>query len=43
MQWDAHDDVNANHEKMCGHVDKPIAALLTDLIAAIGKVAAKTD
>jgi hypothetical protein len=31
MQWDAHDDVNANHEKMCGLVDKPIAALLTDL------------
>jgi hypothetical protein len=30
-QWDAHDDVNTNHEKMCGHVDKPIAALLTDL------------
>jgi hypothetical protein len=30
-QWDAHDDLNANHEKMCGHVDKPIAALLTDL------------
>jgi len=31
MQWDAHDDVNANHEKMCGHVDRPIAALLKDL------------
>ena len=30
-QWDAHDDVNANHEKMCGHVDQPIAALLADL------------
>ncbi len=30
-QWDAHDDVNQNHEKMCGHVDKPIAGLLTDL------------
>src|SRR5947207_11952076 len=30
-QWDAHDDVNANHEKMCGLVDKPIGALLTDL------------
>jgi hypothetical protein len=30
-QWDAHDDINANHEKMCGHVDKPIAALLQDL------------
>jgi len=31
MQWDAHDDVNANHEKMCGLTDKPVAALLTDL------------
>ncbi len=30
-QWDAHDDLNSNHETMCGHVDKPIAALLTDL------------
>ncbi len=30
-QWDAHDDVNANHGKMCGHVDRPIAALLKDL------------
>jgi hypothetical protein len=30
-QWDAHDDVNANHESMCGRVDKPIAGLLTDL------------
>jgi hypothetical protein len=30
-QWDAHDDLNANHEKMCGHVDRPIAALLRDL------------
>ncbi len=31
MQWDAHDNVNENHEKMCGHVDQPIAALLRDL------------
>jgi hypothetical protein len=31
MQWDAHDDLNSNHEKMCGHVDQPIAALLKDL------------
>ncbi|MFO0848042.1 MAG: DUF1501 domain-containing protein [Gemmataceae bacterium] len=31
MQWDAHDDINSNHEKMCGHADKPVAALLTDL------------
>ncbi len=30
-QWDAHDDLNANHEKMCRHVDRPIAALLKDL------------
>jgi hypothetical protein len=30
-QWDAHDDLNSNHEKMCGHVDQPIAALLRDL------------
>jgi hypothetical protein len=30
-QWDAHDDINSNHERMCGHVDKPIAALLQDL------------
>jgi hypothetical protein len=30
-QWDAHDDINANHEKMCGHVDRPVAALLKDL------------
>ncbi len=31
FQWDAHDDINSNHEKMAGHADKPIAALLTDL------------
>jgi hypothetical protein len=31
MQWDAHDDINGNHEKMCGHTDQPIAALLKDL------------
>ena len=30
-QWDAHDDLNSNHETMCGHADQPIAALLTDL------------
>jgi hypothetical protein len=30
-QWDAHDDINANHEKMSGHADQPIAALLKDL------------
>jgi len=32
-QWDAHDDINSNHQKMCGHVDQPIAALLKDLKA----------
>ena len=31
MQWDAHDDIDANHEKMCGLTDKPVSALLTDL------------
>ena len=31
MQWDAHDDINANHEKMCGLTDQPVSALLTDL------------
>jgi hypothetical protein len=30
-QWDAHDDINGNHEAMCGRVDRPIAALLKDL------------
>jgi uncharacterized protein (DUF1501 family) len=30
-QWDAHDNVNTNHGKMCGHVDQPIAAFLKDL------------
>jgi len=31
MQWDAHKDLVFNHEKMCGHTDQPIAALLMDL------------
>ncbi|MCC6538847.1 MAG: DUF1501 domain-containing protein [Bryobacterales bacterium] len=31
MQWDAHDHLKTNHEKMCGHSDQPIAALLKDL------------
>ncbi len=31
MQWDAHTDIRSNHEKMCGHTDKPIAGLLQDL------------
>jgi hypothetical protein len=30
-QWDAHDDIDGNHEKMCGMTDKPVAGLLTDL------------
>jgi uncharacterized protein (DUF1501 family) len=32
-QWDAHDDINGNHENMCGRVDRPIAGLLADLKA----------
>ncbi len=31
MQWDAHSHLVANHEKMCGITDKPIAGLLADL------------
>ncbi len=31
MQWDAHSHLKANHEKMCGFTDQPIAALLKDL------------
>lgn len=31
MQWDAHKDLKANHDKMAGLTDKPIAALLEDL------------
>ncbi len=31
VQWDAHKDLVANHEKMCGMTDQPVAALLTDL------------
>ncbi|HTU90588.1 MAG TPA: DUF1501 domain-containing protein [Gemmataceae bacterium] len=30
-QWDAHKDIEENHRKMAGQVDKPIAGLLTDL------------
>jgi hypothetical protein len=29
--WDAHGDVNKNHELHCAETDQPIAALLTDL------------
>ncbi len=31
--WDAHNDMEGNHTKMCGQVDRPIAGLLTDLKA----------
>jgi hypothetical protein len=31
IQWDAHKDLVANHEKMCSLTDQPIAALLKDL------------
>lgn len=30
-QWDAHDDIDVNHEKMCGLTDQPVAALVLDL------------
>jgi hypothetical protein len=29
--WDAHDDVEANHSRMCLRTDKPVAGLLQDL------------
>jgi Protein of unknown function (DUF1501) len=31
QQWDAHADIEGNHQKMAARVDKPIFALLTDL------------
>ncbi len=31
QNWDAHGNVNKNHELHCGETDQPIAALLTDL------------
>jgi len=31
LQWDAHRDVEENHIRMAAQVDRPIAALLTDL------------
>ena len=31
VQWDAHEEVDANHEVMCRSTDLPVAALLTDL------------
>jgi len=30
-QWDAHSNLDSNHEANCAETDKPIAALLTDL------------
>ena len=29
--WDAHGGLKANHSKLCGEVDQPIAALVNDL------------
>ncbi len=29
--WDAHDDIEANHARMCARTDQPIAGLLKDL------------
>jgi hypothetical protein len=29
--WDAHDDVEANHSRMCARTDQPVAGLLKDL------------
>lgn len=31
MQWDAHKHLRQNHEKMAGHSDQPVGALLDDL------------
>jgi hypothetical protein len=31
MQWDAHKDVEENHQRMAAQTDRPVAALLTDL------------
>ena len=31
--WDSHSDVEGNHRKLAGEIDRPIAALLTDLKA----------
>src|SRR5205823_6024927 len=29
--WDNHDNIEANHKRLAGELDRPIAALLTDL------------
>ena len=31
MQWDAHGDIEENHQRMAGQTDRPVAALLQDL------------
>jgi hypothetical protein len=31
LQWDAHKDIEENHQRMAGRTDKPVAALLKDL------------
>src|SRR5437660_452749 len=31
MQWDAHGDIEENHQRMAAQSDRPMAALLTDL------------
>jgi uncharacterized protein (DUF1501 family) len=31
LQWDAHKDIDENHERMARQTDRPVAALLTDL------------
>lgn len=30
-KWDAHDDIEGNHTRMCGGMDKPVAGLIKDL------------
>jgi hypothetical protein len=31
LQWDAHDDIEENHERMAAQTDQPVGALLKDL------------
>jgi uncharacterized protein (DUF1501 family) len=31
LQWDAHDDIEENHQARAAETDKPVAALITDL------------
>jgi hypothetical protein len=30
-KWDSHSDIEGNHSRLCGQVDKPVAGLLRDL------------